>query len=402
VSETSAHTATDSAVGYYHQGLYALVVLLDAGDGARVSVETADDVTLEDGIRSLHQLKHSLDPPASFSIKTDGLWRTLKVWCDAKPRDEEQLVLATCAPLMGGSPLEELTRANTPRSAKLLRAFNEEATRVRAERAKPVAPGTDKPYAKRVAGCEAWLALAADRRQALLDKVLLAPSSFTAAQVPEEVSKRLRTVLPAVRPRLTERLIEWWDRQVVLALLSKRDRWLTKMELLSHIEQLIVEHSSRSLPNDVGNEMPPDLTAEMTGMMVRQIELVSGGPPRVQRAAVARWRARTQRQRWQRDDFAAAGELDEYDRQLMERWNDRFRPMKHDCSSLAEPDCRRKGLELLDWSHLTACSEVPRIRPQWTAEFLVQGSYQQLADERRVGWHPKYEELLAGAEPGGT
>jgi hypothetical protein len=302
-----------------------------------------------------------------------------------------------------GSPLEELTRPTTPRSAKLLRAFNDEATRVRAERAKPVAPGTDKPYAKRAAGCEAFLALPVDRRQALLDKVLLVPSSFTAAQVPEEVSKRLRTcVLPAVRRQLTERLLEWWDRQVVLALLGKRDRWLTKMELLSHIELLIVEHSSRSLPNDVGNEMPPDLTAEMTGMMVRQIELVSGGPPRVQRAAVARWRARTQRQRWQRDDFAAAGELDEYDKQLMERWNDRFGPMKHDCASLPETDCRRKGLDLLDWSHLTACSEVPRIRPLWTAEFLVQGTYQQLADERRVGWHPKYEDWLTDAESGGT
>src|SRR4051812_45186482 len=102
------HSATHSAIGYYHQGLYALVVLLDAGDGARVSVETADDVTLEDGITSLHQLKHSLDPSSSFTIRTDGLWKTVKVWCDRKPAGDESLVLATCAPLSAGSELMEL------------------------------------------------------------------------------------------------------------------------------------------------------------------------------------------------------------------------------------------------------------------------------------------------------
>lgn len=401
VAKTS-HAATDSAIGYYHQGLYALVVLLDAGDGARVSVETADDVTLEDGGSHLHQLKHSLDPSSSFTIKTDGLWKTVKAWCDRTPAADEILVLATCAPLPDGSDLAELTRPGVARSVALLKSFDDEASRVRTERDAPLPPGKEKPYAKRAPGCEAWLGLTRENRQSLLDKMLLVPSSFTAANVPVEVAKRLKCVLADVRARLVERLIEWWDRQVVLSLLEKRQRWLSKTELLAHIEQLIIEHSSRGLPDDVAGQLPPDINAEMTGKMVRQIELVAGGPARIRRAAVARWRVRTQRERWLLDDFSIAAELDQFDGSLVERWQDRFEPMQYDCRCADETVCSKRGLEILDWSHQTAHTEVPPIRPLFTAEFLVQGTYQQLADEERVGWHPNYQTLLAAPDFGGT
>ncbi len=399
----STHSATHSALGYYHQGLYALVVLLDAGDGARVSVETADDVTLEDDIRSLHQLKHSLDPAASVTIKTDGLWKSLKVWCDRQPSIDENLVLVTCAPIQSGSEFAELTKSlGSPRSPALLKLFDDEATRVQTERAVPPLTGKEKPFAKRAPGCEAWLGLAPEKRQAILDKMLLMPSSFNAADAPTEVAKRLKHVMADVRAKITERLIEWWDRQVVLSLLDKRQRWLSKIELLAHIEHLIITHSSRGLPDDVANQMPPDLEAEMTGMMVRQINLVSGGPSRIKRAAVARWRVRTQRERWLNDDFAIAAELDDFDIKLIERWNDRFGPMKDDCYSVDVAEHPKKGLELLDWSHQEAHKDVPSIRPLFTAEFLVQGSYQQLADVRKVGWHPQYATLLADSNAGAT
>ena len=146
---TAEHSATDSAIGYFHQGLYALVVLLDAGDGARVSVETADDVVLDDGLLSLHQLKHSLTSVSAFTIKNDGLWKTVKVWCDGKPFGDEQLVLAICAPLQAGSELTELTHRGATRTRSLLQAFDAEASRVLADRAMAGSLGKERPFAKR-------------------------------------------------------------------------------------------------------------------------------------------------------------------------------------------------------------------------------------------------------------
>jgi hypothetical protein len=181
-------------------------------------------------------------------------------------------------------------------------------------------------------------------------------------------------------------------------MLGRRDRRLSKTEVQAQIARLIIEHSNRGLPDDVAGLMPDDLEAEMSGIMTRQIELVYGGKPRVKRAAIARWRVRTQRGKWLADDFSIASELDRFDSCLVEKWIDRFEPLQHDCMAADEAECQLKGLGLLDWSHLDAPKDVQPIRPLFTAEYLVQGSFQQLADEKRVGWHPKYLELLAAEE----
>jgi hypothetical protein len=52
-----------------------------------------------------------------------------------------------------------------------------------------------------------------------------------------------------------ERLLEWWDRQVILSMLNRRDRKISKAELLAQIERLIIEHSNRGLPDDVAGRL---------------------------------------------------------------------------------------------------------------------------------------------------
>jgi hypothetical protein len=396
VTTAGQHSASDSAIGYFYQCMYALLVLLDANDDARVSVETADDVTIEDGTTHLHQLKHSLKSGTPLTIRSDGLWKTIKVWCDHGPQFDDQFILATCATVNDGDALKELIQIGVPRSEALVKLFDDEATRVRAARARPVAEGEAKPYPKRSPGCEAWLGLSPAGRQSFLSSIRLVPAIPNAADVPDLVAQKLRTcVLADVRQRLVERLLEWWDRQVILSMLKRRDRRLSKAELLAQIERLIIDHSHRGLPDDVAGLIPDDLDAEMSGIMARQIELVAGGKPRIKRAAVARWRVRTQREKWLADDPSIAPELDRYESNLMEKWEDRFGPMQHDCAAADEAECRRRGLQLLDWSHLGAHQEVQPIRPLFTAEYLVPGSFQQLADEKRIGWHPKYRDLLA-------
>ncbi|HCO27054.1 MAG: hypothetical protein CME31_22480 [Gimesia sp.] len=399
MSAVGEHSASDSAIGYYYQGMYALLVLLDANDDACVAVETADDVTIEDGTTHLHQLKHSLKPGTPLTIKADGLWKTIKVWCDHGPKSGDQFILATCAVVNDDDVLKELTDFGSPRSDVLVKLFDDEATRVRIARAKIVAKGETKPYTTRSPGCEAWLALSPTQRQSFLCGIKLVPAIPNAADIPDAVAQKLKTcVLAEVRQRLVERLLEWWDRQVILSMLGRRDRKLSKVELLAQIERLIIEHSNRGLPDDVAGLFPDDLDAEMSGIMARQIELVSGGKPRIRRAAIARWRVRTQREKWLADDLSIAPELDRFDSGLVEKWDERFGPMQHDCSGADETECQGNGLQLLDWSHLDAHRDVQPIRPLFTAEYLVQGSFQQLADEKRIGWHPKYEEILGTEE----
>jgi hypothetical protein len=98
------------------------------------------------------------------------------------------------------------------------------------------------------------------------------------------------------------------------------------------------------------------------------------------------------------DSLAFADELNEYDKKLVEEWRDRHAPMTHDVRDDAEDQQKRAGLALLDWSHNAAHLDVQAFKPGLDVPSLVRGTYQQLAEELRVGWHPDYENLCTETE----
>lgn len=395
------HSAVPSALGYYFQGLFALVVLLDSSDGGAVSVETADDVVRHDGLTSLFQLKHSTGNPKPLTIKNDGFWNTLGIWSPGPFDGSLRFVFVTCAKISTGSELACLTVANSDRDG-LRQALDHEANRVSAARLTAKTAGRKLPYEDRAAGCQDYLGLSPDDRKRLLDLIEIVPTSFSAATAPGEVEKRLQSVLlPSVRGQVVERLIEWWDRRVALSLIKKRSREIYKSELQSKLHDLFVEHSAQGLPDDFSGREPDSIEAETGRIMAKQIEWVRGGPSRLRRAVVARWRARNQRGAWLEDDISIASDLDEFDKELIEVWGGRHGPMVDDCEGIEGPERCTRGLAILEWSHHDAHRDVPPLRPTWSQAYLVQGSLQQLAEQEKVGWHPDFETLLRALREAG-
>ena len=399
--EDLPHSAVPSALGYYFQGLFALVVLLESSDGSAVSVETADDVVRHDGLNSLFQLKHSTGTPRSLTVKNDGFWNTLGIWSSGPFDGSLSFVFVTCAKIAAGSKLACLTVKNSDRDA-LQQALDQEANRVSTARQTAKAAGRRIPHVDRAAGCQAYLELDSDDRKRLLDLIEIVPTSFTAATAPGEVQKRLQSVLlPSIRGQVVERLIEWWDRQVALSLIKKRSREIYKSELQIKLHDLLVEHSAQGLPDDFSGREPASIEAETGRIMAKQIEWVRGGPSRLQRAVVARWRARNQRGAWLENDISIASDLDEFDKNLIEVWGGRHGPMVDDCQEIEEPERCNRGRTILDWSHHDAPKELPPFRRTWSQAYLVQGSFQQLAEQEKVGWHPDFETLLSSLKEAG-
>ena len=97
---------------------------------------------------------------------------------------------------------------------------------------------------------------------------------------------------------------------------------------------------------------------------------------------------------WMKRDISLHTELTEYDDRLVAVWSDHHGPIIDDTRDSSESDCRKAGRDLLDWSHHEAPTEVGPVRREWREAFYIQGMYQQLADEKKVGWHPSYIELL--------
>jgi hypothetical protein len=65
---------------------------------------------------------------------------------------------------------------------------------------------------------------------------------------------------------------------------------------------------------------------------------------------------------------------------------------------VSEAEQRSEGQALFQWAFQDAWREVPPIQPEWQTPYLVRGSYQELANKRTVGWHPRYRELLDGED----
>jgi hypothetical protein len=77
--------------------------------------------------------------------------------------------------------------------------------------------------------------------------------------------------------------------RVCLSLTGEAPRHITKGELQGLIEDLVATISGDGFPDDFSMVQPPG-DEEAPAMMRRQIELVSGGNQRINRAKVVRWK----------------------------------------------------------------------------------------------------------------
>ena len=403
--------ATDSYVGYIHQGRYALVALLESPEADAVSVETDDDVVLEGRDVTLSQLKHSLGTPPDLTLANVGFWKALRIWAEREVAADassapvatrycfvtvadiaEGDALASAAQGVGRSPSGDQT---------LVDALTAEAQRVVNERAAPRPSGVAAPHVDRAAGCQAFLALSPQQRLGLVTRMTILPRSFRIIDVEARIAAKLDGIARAdVRPRLAERLVEWWDGQVARALTGRRDRRIAKEEVAGRTNDLLIEYREDSLPDHFSILRPTseELAEGRASNIARQVELVRGGGRRVDRAVVARWRARGQRERWLLEDVSRVTILEQFDDRLKEAWADRYGPMCDDCASAGEDERCEHGLRLLDWAHSGARIEVPPPRRDWPFGYYAHGMLQQFADDLEVGWHPAFRERLGPAE----
>ena len=299
--DKTGHSAEGSALGIWYQSLYALLILASTTtDDAAIGIEQLDDIELKaDGQTLLYQLKHSIkSKPVPVGIKSRALWRTVAVWTDLLPKvslAETSLHLVTVGGILGDDPLEALLDPDDDR-AKLTAAMTTEAQRVLDARADAKAKGATLPYADRKDGCEAYLKLYESDRHNLLRRIIVRPAPAV-DQIETELQQHL-LILPAIqRPIIAQRLIEWWDRQIVYSLCGKRERVIARNEFQAQVTEIVGELDQGKLTAHF-ETVAKSLEYQPDGMLTRQIALVRGGNTDVDKAIREEWRAREQRARW--------------------------------------------------------------------------------------------------------
>jgi hypothetical protein len=393
------HSAIDAALGFYYQSLYGLLAIVKAvEDDATVCLERLDDVEIALNGRSLLvQLKHSLSKkPAGVSLASVALWKTLRAWIDVLPKvsvDDTRFQLVTVAPLPPGSVLAPLLDEKASRTG-LLKILEAEAQRVVNEHSAAKQNGKSPlPHVERIPGCSAYLALPEMIREKLLSRATIQPAANDINKIQRDITNALTNFPPDQREAISRRLMEWWDLQIVYSFCAKRERFITRLEVLQRLLEMAGELARDELLADFQFEVPPD-DHSPPSMIATQLQLVNCTKSEIRSAQREEWKARSQRHKWMTDRADMAGRVHRYDEYLVQEWRDRHEPMAEQHQATPESEKRAAGLEVFRWSFSQAHQEVDPFAKNWSASYYVRGSYQVLAVEQSVGWHPDYVSLL--------
>ncbi|WP_406635833.1 ABC-three component system protein [Amycolatopsis sp. WGS_07] len=384
-------SAAGSAVGYLAQVEYALVIALermDREESLQLSLETIDDITFEDPLgsaRELWQTKHHVNRHGTLGDASPDLWKTLHNWIESAD-DGSACFLFTTVTAADGT------------AAALLRPGRAEAD-VAAAREKLEAVALAAGNASLKDYYARYLGLTERQRTELLARVTVLDSQATG----EDITGRLvATVRKAViykrRLPLVERLRGWWHARTMthLTRIAEGEHDCIAMEEIE-AQLLDIAQSLRddALPLDYSATEEPTLEQVKADdrVFVEQLNLIMLHHERIRQAVYDHNRAFLQRSRWQREQLVGIGELDAYDRRLIEEWKRVFLPLEEPTAGdepVDDEKCRsaRKLYARIQERAL------PEIRSEVRSGYIPLGSLHVLADRLQIGWHPDWVELL--------
>jgi len=385
VSNAGKYSANEPATGYLYQCRYALLASLrrmsEQDEDFLVSVETLDDVAFETQGQPTEvlQLKHHVKHAANLTDASVDLWKTLRIWCERYTSNSEQLhYLITTSSISDGSAASFLTAEDRSVAVAVGRLL---------QTARSSTNATNKPaYA-------AFLALSDEDREDLIGHVYVIDGSPDITEVFDGLRKEVRwAVASQFRDSFVQRLEGWWFRRVVAQLVTKSGSILSQ-EIDSEMNDLREQFKDDNLPIDV-LDLDIEHNAFLDEQFVHQLKLIDVGNRRIRIAIREYFRAFEQRSRWVREDLLHVGELDKYERRLIEEWEILFERMREKLGEdAAEERMKEAAQALYQWVESEA--NFP-IRPRCDEPFVTRGTYHILANgpDPRVGWHPDFLDRL--------
>ncbi len=390
VIDSNRFSAAGSALGYLAQVEYALLIALqrmDTDDDLRLSLETVDDITFEaEGQpQELWQTKHHVDRRGSLGDASPDLWKTLHNWIETSD-ERSACFLYTTVTAQADTAAGLLGPVRSP--AEVI-AAREKLDAV--ARAAGNAASADY-YAR-------YLALTEAQRTELLDRVIVLGAAAAGEKITEQLVATVRkATVQQRRLPLVDRLRGWWHGRA-MGHLTKVTRgeadWIDLREIEDQLHLIAQSLRDKNLPLDYADEPEPtlDQVAEDDRVFVEQLQIILMHHERIRQAVYDHNRAFLQRSRWQREQLVAIGELDAYDRRLMEEWKRAFLPLEEPEGVAVVSNVDKRKLARSTYGRLQERT-LPEVRAEIRSGYIPLGSLHILADRLQIGWHPDWVDLL--------
>lgn len=387
-------SAGSSAIGYLYQIRYSLYVILKKID-MEISIEQLDDVAFEQSgtATELIQLKHHINQRANLTDGSSDFWKSIRIWCEAIKNNQVSVP---------GVIFSLVTTATAPANsiASLLRADNNRDPRKAHLKMLEYIDGSDSKENK--TAYQAFLKLTDDQQFRLVEGIYILDQTENIEDIVHLIKKELKLVVsPKYINHLYERLEGWWFERVITHLMEGSQVTISGKEVHQKIQNIRDQLRPDALPIDFSNEEPPE--TELTDdkrLFVQQLKVIALSEKRIKNAIRDFYRASKQRSKWISDDLVSINELEKYEQQLFEEWEEYFEIVNEgEIDYTDERALQANGKKLYN-----ELMRVPylNIRRDCTESYVMRGSYHILADQFpvRLGWHPQFKDKFSNYQKG--
>jgi hypothetical protein len=382
---TEDFSAVEQLSGYLYQVRYALLLLLQENERSLV-IENLDDVEfLNQGtVQELLQFKHHVKRKGGLSDRSTDLWKTIRIWANRILHNQVDAQNIRLTLITTSVSNERSIASYVKNQSKSV----DEITSLLIDIAEQGGNDTNKE------AYEAFLKLNKHQRRDLVKCIRIVDGAPLNIELSTMIEKELRNAaLPQHRVKFREQLEGWWLDRVVRSFAEDALKTISRNEL-DIVQQEIREGFKRdSLPYyyDINEQLPEEkITKFRTRNYIKQLELIQVSEDSKLTAMKDYYRAYEHRSRWLREDLLSISELPLFDKELCDEWKRKWNFMLEDLQVGATDDVKvKEGKALYRWAANSAQVTMPT-RPHWNHVFLTRGSYQMLADELKIGWHPDY------------
>jgi hypothetical protein len=383
--------ATSSLIGYLYQCRIALLETLQRlkkNIDFTISVETLDDVVFENSEKAIDilQTKHHINRNADLTDASPDLWKTFRIWCEnlKNKRISEDATFFL------------ITTSNSPEgsAAYYLKAGCQRNVLKAIERLDTVAESSKNK--KNKFAYKIFRNLNTEEKLKFLNSVIVLDNAPVITDIDRLLKEELfHAVESQFLDSFVKRIEGWWFRRIVKHLMNNdsQSKPILSEEIIAEETRLREEFKQDNLPID--DEImcgAVNASGYQNKTFVHQLKLIEINNKRIFFAIRDYFRAFEQRSRWVREDLLFIGELDRYEKRLVEEWERMFEIMKDELGHKEAEEAKKKAAQTL-YKWIETGNHQP-IRKGITESCIARGTYQILADKLRVGWHPEFLERL--------
>ena len=392
IQERNKHDASGQLAGYLYQVLAALLLLLKNTDPeAQICVERFDDVTIiEDDVPVTQiQIKHHIKNGILIDTSVE-LWRTINSWCSS---------IKTCQASTKKTDFVIITTscAKNGTAASYLKQTGRDWTK-----AKNILQSTASGKAVKANQkfYSAYLSLNEKEQENLVKNIYIFDNALSITNIENDIIHYIRTAtLPAFEERVYEKILGWWIRIIIDCLTSETPVFIGYRQLQSKLYDVSSEYKADSLPIDVDPLYQPtdkelDALSSENRIFIKQLNLIALSSDRLKRCIRDYYNAYRQRSLWVRENLLFIDDLTKYETDLFDEWNRLFLVMKEDMldygDRITENQKCAQGRKLfgkIEELHLPLKKNV-------TQPFIMRGTYHELANQLKIGWHIDFLDRL--------